>query len=47
MYRVQGIYRNKNKRTVLTYSFVIDTIWIQDDLDKRRFFYVLYVNDYI
>ena len=38
MYRVQVIYWNKNKRTLLTYSFVIDTIWIQDDLYKRRFF---------
>ena len=47
MYRVREIYRNKNKRTLLTYSFVIDTIWIQDYLYKRRFLYVLYVNDYI
>ena len=39
--------QNKNKRTLFTYSFVIDTIQIQDDLYKRRIFYVLYVNDYI
>ena len=38
---------NKNKRTLFTYSFVFDTIYIQDDLYFIRFFYVLYVNDYI
>ena len=38
MYHVQGIYRNKNKRTLLTYSFVIDTIGIQDGLYKEDFF---------
>ena len=26
MYRVQGLKENKNERTLLTYSFVIDTI---------------------
>ena len=43
----KGYVKNKNKRTLFTYSFVIDTIKIQDDLYKRRIFDVLYVNDYI
>ena len=43
----KGYIENKNERTLFTYSFVIDTIKLQDDLYKRRFFYVLYVNDYI
>ena len=43
----KGYVENKNKRTLLTYSFVIDTIKIQDDINKRRILYVLYANDYI
>ena len=43
----KGYIENKNKRTLLTSSFAIDTIQIQDDLYKRRIFCVLYVNDYI
>ena len=43
----KDIQNNKNKLTLFTYSFVIDTIKIQDDSYKRRFCYVLYVNDYI
>ena len=39
--------KNKNKRTLFSYTFVIDTIEIQDDLYKKEFFYVFYVNDYI
>ena len=40
---------NNNERTLFAYSFEIDTVYIQDDLYKRRIFYVLYmyVNDYI
>ena len=34
----KGYVENKNKRTLFTYSFVIDTIKIQDDLYKRRIF---------
>ena len=34
----KGYVENKNKRTLLTYSFVIDIIQIQDDLYKRRIF---------
>ena len=26
----------QNKRTLLTYNFVIDTIYLQDNLHKRR-----------
>ena len=43
----KGYVENKNERTLFAYSFVIDTISLQDDLYKRRIFYVLYVNDYI
>ena len=37
----KGYIENKNKRTWFIYSFVIDTIQIQDDLYKRRVFNVL------
>ena len=42
-----GYIENKNERILFTCSFVIDTIWLQDDLYKIRFFNVFYVNDYI
>ena len=42
-YVCNGYIENINERTLFTYSFVIDTIKIQDDLYKRRIFYVLYV----
>ena len=43
----KGYIENKNERILFTYSFVIDTISLQDDLYKIRFFNVFYVNNYI
>ena len=34
----KGYIENKNERTLLIYSFVIDAIKLQADLYKRRFF---------